>query len=121
MMQKEIDGGKKRLSNLLFAVSLLFLCMSIVFVFKKPSFLDKAEAILLGILGFLIYSSLGSGDYLKEPILALIFFEITIIFLWAIIFFIFVKPQYIERWQAILVSLLGFCIYGVLFSMASTV
>lgn len=114
-------GVGSQLSNLLIAVSLLFLCMGIMFIFKKPRFLDKAEAILVCVLGFLMYSSLGSSYSFKEPILAIIFFEIAIIFLWAIIFFIFVKPQYIERWQAILVSLLGLCIYATLFSMACVV
>lgn len=95
-------------------ISLLFFLGMIFFIFKKPKLMDKLEAVLICLLGSLVYGVLCADYSLGNPAVGSIFGIGCATFFVAIIFFSFRKPRLVAKWQAISLSLFGFISYGAL-------
>ncbi|MCB2300384.1 hypothetical protein [Clostridium tagluense] len=106
-----------QLDDLFILISVCFICMAIFFMIKAPRFADKLEAILFCILGFLNYGFLSAMYDIGEPKLPAIFLMAFLIFLWAMVFFIFREPRLMNKKQVILICLFGVVAYGSLFGV----
>lgn len=102
-------------------ISMVFLMVAVVYLFKKPKFFEKIEVIFICSLGTWIYGGICGGSQVEESMVSVIFGVITGVFFITLIFCMFCKPVYMEKWKAILVCFIGFMYYGILFGLTNVI
>lgn len=102
-------------------ISMIFLLVAIVYVFKKPRYFERIEVIFISLLGTWIYGGICGASQVEVSIVGVILGIVTGVFFITLIFCIFSKPVYMEKWKAILICFIGFMYYGILFGLTDKI